>query len=563
MNKYAQHHIQRLEATLLKRYSASQIARWLTDNTKIALDPFSFVNHEYQERILNDDGLEIVIRKCSQVGISEISARMALALVSIVQPYTVAYTLPTAGFAAKFATTRLDPIIEGSEALKDSAHKTNNNSEVKQFGHSFLWIRGAASSNAPISIPVDHLIHDEVDFCDQEVLTKYQSRLTHSSWKRKHNLSTPTLPNFGIDRKFQESVRHFMMVKCCHCNHYFVPDYYTHVRVPGFTKDLREVTKGMLGQIRYKEAFVECPKCGSRPDLNPEHREWVAENPDAGFIARGYQVSPFDAPNVIATSYLIEASVSYDRIQDFHNFNLGLPSEDKESTLTRADLISLFLLIPEKPPGAYVMGIDVGNIYHFVISHIDGYGRMTNVHREKVPMGLVRTRYTELRREYRVICTVIDSGPHAETVMGLQADDPNLFAAVYMRSKSMLTHNVVYKDENKDEGVEFVRQVNVNRNRAFDAYMNFIRDGLLTVSLGEDMEEYISHHTSMKRVRVFDNDSGEMTFSWQKTDGVDHFHHASLYCWIAGRIKGLGRPLVELPFGYFGSFKVNQRTTVR
>jgi hypothetical protein len=164
---------------------------------------------------------------------------MALALCGVIRGYTVAYTLPTAGFAATFMKTRVDPVIQNSPYLKDMLSGELDNTEVKKLGDSFLYLRGAQSSNAPISVPCDHLIHDEVDFSDPEVLSQYQSRLTHSKYKRKTKLSTPTLPDRGIDYEFQRSRRKFNFVKCSCCSQYFLPDYFKHVRVPGFTGDLR------------------------------------------------------------------------------------------------------------------------------------------------------------------------------------------------------------------------------------------------------------------------------------------------------------------------------------
>jgi hypothetical protein len=557
MYDIAEDHLERLRVAVLKKHSAATIAKWITENTSYAGQPYSYADHEYQERILSDTSQDIAVRKCSQVGLSECSARMALSLVNVISPYTVAYTLPTAHFAGTFAKTRIDPVIEGSKKMSEAIHKTADNNEVKRFGDSFLFIRGAASSNAPISIPCDHLIHDEVDFSDQEVLGQYTSRLTHSKWKRVTKLSTPTLPGFGVDKAFQDSRRHWNHVRCNHCGHWFVPDYYKHVKVPGFLGDLREINKQTLTRIKWEEAALLCPSCGKQPSLQPQYREWVCENPTENHACAGYQVTPFDAPNIITPSYLVKASTSYDRVQDFQNFSLGIPAEDKEATLTREDFVNLFV---HEYPGtscAYVMGVDVGNVYHFAIGAIDAWGDLFVVHTEQVPMGKAKTRYFELRDKFRVVCTVIDSGPHAETVMSIQEKDVNCYASVYMRSKSILTHNVVDKDDKPDEGQSFVRQVNVNRSRAFDAYMNFIRENHLKIRASDEDETIIQHHTDMKRVKVYDNDSGEMQYSWQKSSGTDHYHHCFLYMWVAGKIKGVGRPTILLPTSTIFTFKNN------
>jgi hypothetical protein len=127
-----------------------------------------------------------------------------------------------------------------------------------------------------------------------------------------------------------------------------------------------------------------------------------------------------------------------------------------------------------------------------------------------------------------------------------------------MRSRSVLTHTVVEKEDKPDEGQAFLRQVNVNRSRAFDAYMNFIRENHLKIRESEEKESIILHHTDMKRVKVYDNDSGEMQYSWQKSTGVDHYHHSFLYMWVAAKIKGVGKTLVTLPTTRVFTFRNRQ-----
>lgn len=555
MSSVEAEHIDRLRTALLRRFSTTMMAQWVTQKTYYGGLKYSFEDHEYQERILSDTSQEKVVRKCSQVGISEVYSRLSVGLVFNQSPYTIAYTLPTAKFAGMFMKTRVNPIIEGSKELKEALSPDNDNNEVKQFGDSFLYVRGAASSNAPISIPCDHLIHDEVDFSDQEVLGQYQSRLTHSKYKRVDKVSTPTVPGYGIDLAFKESRRHFLMCKCNHCTHWFIPDFYQDVVIPGFKRPIRELTKHLLKQHRWEDSVLKCPKCRQVPSLQPEHRAWVCENPNDRHKAVGYQVSPFDAPNIIKVPFLVETSTKYDRRQDFDNFNLGLPSADLESTLTRDDFTNVFVRA-EAGTGAYVMGVDVGNTYHFVVGRVDGYGDVFVVHTERVPMQEAKKRYRELRQQYYVVCTVIDSTPHSETVMALQSEDPTLYASVYTRSKSLSTHTVLDKEEDEDKGQVFVRQINTNRNRALDAYMLFVRDGHLQIKESDDKETVITHHISMKRVKNYEGDTGEMFYTWQKTDGEDHFHHAFLYMWLASRVKNIGRQAIQLPVFTFRTFRL-------
>jgi len=550
------YHLERIKSSTLNKFTVETIPDWITTNTFINGENYSYIDHEYQRVILSDGAKEVVVRKCSQVGLSEISARMALALCAVTRGYTVAYTLPTAGFASTFMKTRIDPVIQGSPYLKDMLSGEIDNTEVKKLGDSFLYLRGAQSSNAPISVPCDHLVHDEVDFSDPEVLSQYQSRLTHSKYKRKTKLSTPTLPDRGIDYDFQRSTRRFNLVKCNHCTHWFMPDYFQHVKIPGFTGDLRGVTKANLHTTNYKDAYVECPKCGKKPSLQPKYREWVVENPLDTFLAHGYQVTPFDAPNIITPGYLVEASTQYKRYVDFINFGLGLPTMDMESTLTQDELDACITGDLEELGGSYVMGVDMGMICHAVVAKVRTDSTIRIVHVERVPVSNIRTRYSELKMTWKPRITVMDAYPYTETVMALQVEDSRLYGSVYTKQKGLNLFKVVDREKDADEGHTDLRQVNVNRDRAFDSLMDFIRAGGLSKRPCDLDGEWKAQLSDMRRIKDWDTQAQEVTFKWVKSEeGNDHFHHSTLYAYIASMILGVGRGAsVRLPL--IGTFRV-------
>lgn len=541
-------HLDRIETALFRSFSMSTLSQYITTNTKIAGVAYSYEDHEFQEAIVKDTSPEVNVQKCAQVGVSEVSARLALAMVDTLSPFTVAYTLPTAHFAGTFTRTRIDPVIDGSKKLQGSVHTSTNNSEVKRFGDSYLYMRGAASSNAPISIPVDCLIHDEFDFCDMEVLKQYTSRLRHSKYKLVRRFSTPTLPNFGINKEFMNSRQYLNLCKCDKCNHWFMPSYFKHVKIPGYEGKLEDLDKLILSKIRWREAQLFCPNCGRVPDLGPAHREYVLQNNESNFVAAGYQVSPFDAPKIMTAPALVKESTEYERSQDFVNFGLGLPADDKEATLDASDFAELFVQ-EHAGFGAYVMGVDIGKLYHFVVGRVDGYGHIYVVETRAVPMGKAREAYAELRMKWRVICTVMDSAPHAETVMSLQAIDLNMYAAVYTKTKSMATHTLVSKEEEAEQGITFQRQININRNRSFDAYMLAIRNREIVFKLEDDerRKEIIAHHCSMKRTKQYEEGTEELKYEWSKTDGIDHWHHSSQYMWTASRIMRASAGIAPLP----------------
>ncbi len=540
-------HLNRLKNSVFKRFNLSNVANWVEENTYIKGEHFSFEDHEYQLAILQDPSREIVVRKCSQIGLTELSSRRALAQCNIMPGFTVIYTLPTASFANTFVKTRIDPMIDGSPTLMQSIHNVTNNTEVKRFGESFIYFKGTKGAAAAISIPADALYHDELDFSDLEVVTNYQSRLTHSKHKLKMNLSTPTVGGYGVSALFDTSRRHYSFVKCNHCNHQFIPDYFTHVRIPKSSGDMRDITKDTVHKYNLKEAYLECPSCKKKPSLQVAHREWVVENPGDKHEAAGYQISPFDAPNVITTEDIILASTKYSRYADFINFNLGLPAEDKESSLGLDEINRCF--VPGEFPTAYtaVMGIDMGLHCHLMIGYVDYTGILYTVHTEVVPLRELEARKAVLQGQFRVRLTVMDSQPYADILMRFQATDSNLYGALYVATKNLETFRVKAKDEDAEKGQQEVRQVDINRNKTFDALMDAIRSGQWVCKEDENKSTIIAHLQDMKRIKDFGNDN-EMNYVWKKSNrGNDHFHHALLYLFVASRLVGMSHTSIVIP----------------
>jgi hypothetical protein len=549
-------HIERLKAATLSGYTLASVPDWICDHTNLRGERFSFKDHEYQLAIARDLSREKNVRKCSQVGISEYSVREALAILNILQASTVIYTMPTATAAKMFAKTRVDPIVAGSPTLRAAVNATADNTDMKQFDESFLYIKGTVGTSAAISVPADGIFNDEVDFSDPEVMSNYQSRLTHSQYKLKRRFSTPTVDGYGISAHFNQSRQFWNNVKCDHCSRWFLPDYFAHVRVPGFTGDIREIRKDNLHTTNYTQAYLECPSCKKRPSLQPEHREWVQMNPDSHFEAAAYQIQPFDAPNIITCGDLIYSSTQYKRYVDFVNFSLGLPAEDKESTLVRSEIDACYRNGVVPGFWSHVMGIDMGMTCHIIISGVDAFGRMFTVHTESVPLPRLEERKLALQREYNVRVTVMDSMPYTDLLMRLQKSDTNLYGAVYVTNKTSLLPFVVKKEEEEKDDAELaLRQVNVNKNRAFDGLMTFIRTGNWQILEDANRETLTAHLMDMKRVKDFTSDK-EISYVWRKsTNGDDHFHHALCYCWVASQMQGVAQSSIILP-GLVHKFKV-------
>jgi hypothetical protein len=554
------YHLSRVEGATIKRLRMRDLPQWIEQNTTINGRPYRFKDHEYQERIMGDESQEVVIRKCSQVGISEMSIRMALGLARLMPAYSTIYTFPTAKFAEKYVRTRVDPVIEGSADLSAAIASDVDSSQVKRLGRfGYVYFGGASSSNAAISVMADHLIHDELDFSDMEVISQFHSRLTHSPFKRKTKLSTPTVPGGPIDYEFLHSKRWWNMVKCSCCNHSFVPDYYQHVHIPDYGRGevLRRITKESLHTLRYKEAVVICPRCDKLPSLQPEHREWVCENPSENYLATGYQVQPFDAPNLIPPSYLVESSTQYERRTDFDNFALGKPAEDADSGLQPSDIEAAGVEMDKKSPfHTHIIGFDQGIICRLFVAGITQEGVMVLVHSEQIPIQDLRRRYRELCIEYRVISKVGDAQPYIETIMSLQEQDANLYAAFFVRKEKLELYVTHTREENIEQGKTSLRDVQINRNKALDMLMEDVRSGMVKIRRDENWADIKAQCTDMKRIKML-NSENEFVYNWIKSAKKnEHFHMAMLYCWIAKHLRGTAQSITTSSIFGVHKFKI-------
>lgn len=336
-------------------------ADWIRLNTSIKSKPFSFQHHEYQLPILNDPHRIKYCRKCSQLGITEAAIRRTLAKCLRFPGVNAMYALPTAKLAIKIGSTRFPTAIEASPAAKEALYKTDS-SEIRRFSNeSFIYMQGCSSSSQVISIPVDFLVVDEKDIAENpKLVSSLTSRLTHSPHKDQFHFSTPTVSGYGISADYDSSLQHVEIQKCNHCNHYFVPDYYENVALPGFNrpikghshkgagvktlasalanqvgvspalaevfvnassspifstletspldrslKDINHLTRTLLRAFPPDTAYLECPKCRRKVDQSIQYREWIRVNesefssPNSIDTPVGYQITPFSAPAYI------------------------------------------------------------------------------------------------------------------------------------------------------------------------------------------------------------------------------------------------------------------------
>lgn len=530
--------LDRMRSGAYSIYNLNNLDEWLCKNTLINDKPFNFKDREFQIDILRDPKRESIVVKPAQVGLSELSYRWAVASCCIMPNFTVIYTFPTAGDAVKNNQTRINPMIEGSPEVKRLVNPDLNNSEVKQFGrNSFLFFKGTMAETAALSTPADAVINDEWDKSDMDVGTTYVSRLQDKPTKIRKIFSTPTLAGYGVDKEARTAnrLRHF--VECNKCNHHFLPDYFSDVKIPGYSGPLEEITKELLPKIRWQEALLLCPKCGRDPEMHHTRMHWVNENNELDYVANAWFVTPFSAHKRITVPYLIESSTKYKRYSEFKNQGLGLTAEEKNESITLDDIEKAQAQVLSVSSDLHQMGVDYGLTCNITVGRETNDGELMVVHRERVPYYRVEERIAELRITYNITTNVHDSQPYTDIVNRICGNNPHAWGAVFVNSKSPVPFSPREQEEDKEEGKMGFRIVNVNRNVALDDLLSLIKSGKLVVSASEENTIFQKQMLSLKRQQKFTT-QGELQYVWVKTgDEEDHYHFSLLYLYIAIRMR--------------------------
>ena len=528
-------HLKRVKEAITNVYTMGNLSEWIVANTKYEGKRFNYTGREYQPTIIDDPVKTLFVVKCAQVGLSEIFARWALASVVSQDNFTTIYTFPAATDADLFTKSRLSPVIVASKAITHSLSRTVNSTDLKQFGqNSFLYIRGTYSETGALSVPADLIIHDEYDRSDMGNVAAYVSRLQAKPTKMRRIFSTPTVAKYGIDAESLTSKRVKQVWSCSHCNHKFIPNYHDNVIIPDYTDRKKELNKFNINSTRWREAKLLCPRCGQVPESDLRYREWVVENPESKFDSKTYFVSPFCAPSFITAPYLVKVSTEFDKWSEFCNQALGETSVDAQDTLVESDIRAMNIPHGIGESGIHFMGCDMGATCHIMIGR-RFEGKLIVVHREKVYFTEFEAKRRELCARFSVLTSVHDLYPYTDIIARITAFDPNAFGATYVFRKTSETHYIKEQEEDPEEGKVNVRSAMVNRDIAFDELMSEIKGKMIHMVDAND--EIVQHFTDMKRIQKFDK-SNVMRYVWEKTAGIDHWHHTLLYLYIATKLQG-------------------------
>ena len=523
----------RLKDTLIGGDIFKNIAEWIVNNTRLRGRQFSFDEHEFQIDIAGSPAQEGCVKKCSQVGLTELAVRIALAWLAISDGRSLIYVLPTSKFAGKFSKSRIDPIISSSPKLKDLVVPAADSSDLKRIGNSFLYINGAADDSQAISVPAEGLLVDERDFCNPAVLSTYDSRSRHArDEKFQRRFSTPTVDGYGIDEDYSMSSKKRYLVKCKHCEKWACPDFARDVVIPGYEDDFLNFDKedAVNENYRIKDAYIACHHCRRSLDsslADPARREWVAEFPSRAYV--GWWVHPFDLIAYNQTPNILDQRRKYTTMQGYMNFVLGCAYTAKNARMNIELIKKLTAMMEQMQANGTCIGIDVGKTCYVIVGK--KIGKVYTIFRmARVRQTMQESLFKQLSGiidTYKGAAIVIDAGPEFSLVRELKVKyGSKLFPCVYVEDAPKLPNYYEVSKLEKNEGT-----ISAQRTKGFDSLVEEFNKENFILPKSNESEEFKQHIQGMKRVS-HENEEGELISRWVKT-GPDHYFHSLFYFKLA------------------------------
>ena len=470
-------------------------------------------DHQYLLDIYEDVSQTIVIKKGAQIGVTTY-AMIKDAWFADTHNVSTIYTMPTDTDVSNFSRARMTPMIDNSPYLSKAITDINNVG-LKQIGNSFMYFKGAWSERQAISVDSDFNIHDEIDFSKPDIIDMYRERMSHSKFKWFLGLSTPTIPEYGIDYLFNRSDKKEWFIACPKCG--------------------KEQTLKFPDSIKgdTKEARYACLYC--KGTITDDARRWGCwkATGDKEWKVSGYHISQMMAPWISAVEILRKEEISRIRptkelggIKDFYNFVLGEAYGGENQPLNRDLLLSCIQnkYSMEKEGRNTVMGVDQGDRLHVTIWKREKDRSIRLIH-----SGV----YTDfdidlpnLMDKYGVTYCPIDALPNKHSARKFALKYPGKVWLVYYNAQQKEPVKW-YKDEDTKEYRIIANKIDTLDNMSG----KFKEHQIILPQLNQELDEFIRHMCNWAKDKE-EKPDGRVVWVYKKL-GADHLTMASNYAMLA------------------------------
>jgi Phage terminase large subunit (GpA) len=453
----------------------------------------------------------ITIRKGAQMGFTVSLVVGTIDCARFTYPRGILYLMPTRDDVLDFSRARFDRLLkENWDTLGRHVHGTDSMA-IKRIGSAFIYFRGAKSRSQLKSIPVDLLVTDERDEMDPKMVELADKRLDGSRFAHHITLSTPTIPDYGVDLDYQSSDQRMWHIKCDACGKWTCLE----LEFPGC---LIEQSDGTV--IR------ACKGCQRM--IRPQRGQWVAAKPEVKDHV-GLYVSQLNSPTVsplkIATEWKLAEAEGGNKLREFRNSRLGLAHADIEDVLTEELLREICTqdAMRTSAAGPTAWGVDIGKSqHHWVVGE-----RQSDNFAQVLAYGVARSweELHDIYQRYNVAVGVIDQMAETSAVRDFCEQHGGLYGCWYSEAQ-----------RSDYDWIEREKRVTVNRTECLDAsHRAILHKRIKTPRPGDAWKSWVEQMTNIARITVRDDQTGTPKVRWiiRGNRKNDHWRHALAYFCVA------------------------------
>lgn len=312
---------------------------------------------------LRDQHQHKVYEKGRQMGVTELSASEVFHFLATHPGTKWITTFPRDKQLTDFSITRVASAFAETPRMAALAGVPNQ-VFTKRVGDSYWIFRSAWESNLGEGVDADGVTLDEKDRMRDKVEFAFKESLKSSRYGWFREVSTPTLPNRGIDVPFRASDQQVWMVKCEKCGEWQEIDWKENIVA------VKDVPLGCKELPAESYDFL-CRKQKCRGKLDRVYTgQWVARHPSRTHI-RGYHIPQLIAPWLSATR-IMQDKIDLRFLEVWLCYVIGVPAAGELEMVTDEDCEaacsghSLFTQ-RTKDYGHISVGIDWGTLNWVVI----------------------------------------------------------------------------------------------------------------------------------------------------------------------------------------------------
>lgn len=461
-------------------------------------------------------------KKGAQLGYSEALLNITLYKIDVGR-IDCLYILPAkTPDATEFSAARFDV------ALELSPHLQNLFSSVKNVGHkragsANLYVRGSNSRSSLKSIPVAFIVYDEYDSMNMANLSLAEERTSGQKEAQGWKVSTPTIPNYGIDLEFNTSTREHFFFKCPHCGRL------TELIWP----DSLIIIGEHVDDPRITETHIICKECKHKLDHDDKINFlgtgiWVPEQPN--LLKRGFYINQLysitQKPYQTAMKYF-KGQTDKASEQEFFNSKLGLAHVVAGAKLDNENIDQCISTTPGRDFKFITMGVDQGKWLHYEVVgwRFTKLSNDLNVSAEATVLDIGKKidfdELDVLMKQWQITTVVIDAQPDRRAAYEFACRFwGHVHLCFYARGQKSKDITI---NPDPDQHI-----IVVDRTSWLDLALNRFRTK--TISIPIPPEEYKLHLKNL--IKHYKEKDGNV-YSEYLNEGPDHYAHARCYSEIA------------------------------